>query len=241
MNKKLILINLNKSDSNESITVKYRDRIRWFIFGFLLFSMLGTNIYLLYIAIDYGALINNKRGEIELIKKEISRLREKGKNLSKVDITTLANLENNRFLWAENFEMLGKLTPEDMALTGLFYENNKLSIRGVATTYKGQKEFEQVEKFLKILNSNTQFSDQFSRLRLKQHELVKIKGQDIVNFEIEAPMASIPPISKQIRNIKFAAQSTKKPPKTEEEIPEKVLNIHQGETDPIVVSPGGES
>ena len=241
MNKKLILINLNKSDSNESITVKYHERIRWFIFGFLLFSMLGTNIYLLYIAIDYGALINNKQGEIELIKKEISRLREKGKNLSKVDITTLANLENNRFLWAENFEMLGKLTPEDMALTGLFYEDNKLSIRGVATTYKGQKEFEQVEKFLKILNSNTQFSDQFSRLRLKQHELVKIKGQDIVNFEIEAPMASIPPISKQIRNIKFAVQSTKKPPQIEEKIPEKVLNLHQGETDPIVVSPGGES
>ena len=128
MNKKLILINLNKSDSNESITVKYFDRIRWFIFGFLLFSMLGTNIYLLYIAIDYGALINNKQGEIELIKKEISRLREKGKNLSKGDITTLANLENNRFLWAENFEMLGKLTPEDMALTGLFYEDNKNNV-----------------------------------------------------------------------------------------------------------------
>ena len=241
MNKKLILINLNKSDSNESITVKYLERIRWFIFGFLLFSMLGTNIYLLYIAIDYGALINNKQEEIELIKEEISRLREKGKNLSKVDIMTLANLENNRFLWAENFEMLGKLTPEDMALTGLFYEDNKLSIRGIATTYKGQKEFEQVEIFLKILNSNTQFSDQFSRLRLKQHELVKIKGQDIVNFEIEAPMASIPPISKQIRNIKFAVQSTKKPPQIEEKIPEKVLNLHQGETDPIVVSPGGES
>ena len=51
-------------------------------------------------------------------------------------------------------------------------------------------------------------------------------------------MASIPPISKQIRNIKFAAQSTKKPPKTEEEIPENVVNLHQGETDPIVVSPG---
>ena len=241
MNKKLILINLNKSDSNESITVKYFDRIRWFIFGFLLFSMLGTNIYLLYIAIDYGVLIKNKRGEIELIKKEISRLREKGKNLSKVDITTLANLENNRFLWAENFEMLGKLTPEDMALTGLFYEDNKLSIRGIATTYKDQKEFEQVEKFLKILNSNTRFSDQFSRLRLKQHELVKIKGQDIVTFEIEAPMASIPPISKQIRNIKFAVQSTKISPQIEEKIPEKVLNLHQGETDPIVVPPGGES
>ena len=241
MNKKLIRINLNKSDSNESITVKYLDRIRWFIFGFLLFSMMGTNIYLLYIAFDYGVLISNKQGEIKLIKEEISRLREKGKNLSKVDIMTLANLENNRFLWAENFEMLGKLTPEDMALTGLFYEDNKLSIRGIATTYKGQKEFEQVEKFLKILNSNTRFSDQFSRLRLKQHELVKIKGQDIVNFEIEAPMASIPPISKQIRNIKLAAQSTKKPSIKEEEISGKVLNSYQRKTDSISVSPGRKS
>ena len=206
MNKKLILINLNKPDHNESITAKYFDRIRWFIFGLLLFSMLGTNIFLLYIAINYSMLIQNKRGEIELIKIEISRLREKGKNLSKVDIMTLANLENNRFLWAENFEMLGQLTPEDMAITGLFYEDNKLLISGIAATYKDQKEFEQVEKFIKILNNNTQFSDQFSRLRLKQHELIKIKGQDIVNFEIEAPMASIPSIFKQM-NSKFVQKS----------------------------------
>ena len=37
---------------------------------------------------------------------------------------TLAKLENNRFLWAENLERLGEMTPEDMSLTELKYKKN---------------------------------------------------------------------------------------------------------------------
>ncbi len=229
--KKLILINLNKRETSESLAIRNKERIRWFLFGLLVSLLLGANSFALFIGFNYNSLINQKNMEIDQIKKETSRLREKGKNLSKQDIMTLANLENNRFLWAENLEKLGKMTPEDMSLTELHYKKNKLLIKGIATTYRGQKDFEQVERFIHILKSNDEFSSHFTRLRLMHHSLINVRGQDVVTFELEAPLATIVPISKQIRNIKYASQTTKIPPQ-EKVVPEK---------DPIMVSPKGES
>jgi hypothetical protein len=227
----LILINLNKRETSESLAIRNKERIRWFLFGLLVSLLLGANSFALFIGFNYNSLINQKNMEIDQIKKETSRLREKGKNLSKQDIMTLANLENNRFLWAENLEKLGKMTPEDMSLTELHYKKNKLLIKGIATTYRGQKDFEQVERFIHVLKSNDEFSSHFTRLRLMHHSLINVRGQDVVTFELEAPLATIVPISKQIRNIKYASQATKIPPQ-EEVVPEK---------DRIMVSPKGES
>jgi len=229
--KKLILINLNKRETSESLAIRNKERIRWFLFGLLVSLLLGANSFALFIGFNYNSLINQKNMEIDQIKKETSRLREKGKNLSKQDIMTLANLENNRFLWAENLEKLGKMTPEDMSLTELHYKKNKLLIKGIATTYRGQKDFEQVERFIHVLKSNDEFSSHFTRLRLMHHSLINVRGQDVVTFELEAPLATIVPISKQIRNIKYASQTTKISPQ-EEVVPEK---------DPLMVSPRGES
>ena len=229
--KKLILINLNKRETSESLAIRNKERIRWFLFGLLVSLLLGANSFALFIGFNYNSLINQKNMEIDQIKKETSRLREKGKNLSKQDIMTLANLENNRFLWAENLEKLGKMTPEDMSLTELHYKKNKLLIKGIATTYRGQKDFEQVERFIHVLKSNNDFSSHFTRLRLMNHSLINVRGQDIVAFELEAPLATIPPISKQIRNLKYASQNAKISLQ-EDLAPSK---------DPIMVSPRGES
>mgnify|MGYP001168033504 FL=1 len=229
--KKLILINLNKRETSESLAIRNKERIRWSIFGLLVSLLFGVNGLTWYIGFNYNSLINQKNMEIGQIKEEISLLREKGKNLSKKDIMTLAKLENNRFLWAENLEKLGEMTPEDMSLTELQYKKKKLLIKGIATTYRGQKDFEQVERFIHVLKSNNEFSSHFTRLRLMHHSLINVRGQDIVTFELEAPLATIVPISKQIRNIKYASQTTKIPPQ-EEVVPEK---------DPIIVSPKGES
>ena len=230
--KKLILINLNKRETSESLAIRNKERIRWFIFGLLVSLLFGVNGLTWHIGFNYNRLINQKNMEIAQIKEEISLLREKGKNLSKQDIMTLANLENNRFLWAENLEKLGEMTPEDMSLTELQYKKNKLLIKGIATTYRGQKDFEQVERFIHVLKSNDDFSNHFTRLRLMHHSLINVRGQDIVAFELEAPLATIPPISKQMQTIKFATQSTTKSPREEKDSAEK---------DPTVLSPGGES
>jgi len=206
---KLILINLNKQKTSESLAKRNKERIRWTLFGLIVSLLLVGNIIIFYIGFNYNNLIYQKNQEINQIKEEISRLREKGKNLSKQDIMTLAKLENNRFLWAENLEKLGEMTPEDMSLTELKFKKNKFYIKGIATTYSGQKDFEQVERFIHLLKSNKDFADHFTRLRLMNHELLNVRGQDIVAFELEAPLATIPSISQQMKKSKFVVKSKK--------------------------------
>jgi hypothetical protein len=126
-------------------------------------------------------------------------LLKKGKNLSKQDILMLAKLENNRFMWADCLQRLGNMTFIDMSLTGLKFKKTKLLIQGIASTYKGKKEFEQIENFIHTLNSDRDFSSNFVRLKLKHHELLKIRNQEIVSFEIEATLKSVPHISKQVK------------------------------------------
>lgn len=206
---KLILINLNKQKTSESLAKRNKERIRWTLFSLIVSLLLVGNLIVFYIGFNYNNLIYQKNQEINQIKEEISRLREKGKNLSKQDIMTLAKLENNRFLWAENLEKLGEMTPEDMSLTELKFKKNKFYIKGIATTYSGQKDFEQVERFIHLLKSNKDFADHFTRLRLMNHELLNVRGQDIVAFELEAPLATIPSISQQMKKSKFVVKSKK--------------------------------
>mgnify|MGYP007000446195 len=69
-----------------------------------------------------------KKAEISRLKQEIEQLQSRGKNLSKDDILSFADLENDRFLWAKNLELLGKMTPDDMAITGLRFKRQKMFI-----------------------------------------------------------------------------------------------------------------
>jgi hypothetical protein len=102
-------------------------------------------------------------------------------------------------MWAECFQRLGKMTPDDMSITGLKFKRNKLVIKGIAVTYKGKKEFEQIENFVHTLKSDNIFSNQFMNLKLKNHELLTVRGQEIVSFEIEAPLKSTPSVQNLLR------------------------------------------
>ena len=79
-----------------------------------------------------------KENEITDVKKQIQDLQAKGKNLSKQDIMSFADLESAELL--KNFELLGKMTP-DMALTGLKFNkrNKKLYIEGISVYTKMKK------------------------------------------------------------------------------------------------------
>ena len=124
--KKFILINLNQTDTKEARTVRWKERGRWMIFTVIVLSLIFANTSLFLIGSGYNRLIAQKENEIADIRQRIRALQAQGKNLSKRDILSFAELESNRTLWARNFELLGKMTPDDMALTGLkFNKRNK--------------------------------------------------------------------------------------------------------------------
>ena len=199
--KNFIKINLNKTDSKEVRVQRWKERGRWTIFSVIILSLCTANIIILLIGSGYSRLIAQKKSEITEVKKQIQDLQAKGKNLSKQDIMSFADLESSRTLWAKNFEMLGKMTPDDMALTGLKFNkrNKKLYIEGISVVYKDEEEYEVVHDYINRMKRNSDFSNKFPKIKFRQGSLKKVRGQEIVHFEVEA---ALKPSSKKKRNKK---------------------------------------
>ena len=184
--KTYIKINLNKAESSEVVKERVLERTRWAIFGILIFSFVFINIRVLMIGFGYNSVINKKKNQIVQLENAIEQLQSKGKNLSKNDIMSFADLEQDRFLWARNMELLGKMTPDDMAITGMKFKRDKLTIKGIALTFEDRKDFEIIDEYVQTLRSNKEFSQNFSRIKYVGHQKVNIRGQNIIRFEVIA-------------------------------------------------------
>ena len=186
MSKHYIVINLNKAESAETRLARIREQVRWGIFGVLMLLLVSVNFQVWMISNGYNDIISQKKVEIERLKDEIDKLESEGKNLSKGDILSFANLEQDRFLWAQNLEKMGRVTPDDIAITGLRFKREKLIIRGIALTFEDRKDFEIIDEYVQTLRKNKEFSNNFNRIKYVGHNKVNVRGQDIVRFEIEA-------------------------------------------------------
>jgi Tfp pilus assembly protein PilN len=186
MTKQYIIINLNKAESAETRLERVREQGRWATFAFLLIFLLGVNFRVWMINNGYNNIIDQKKVEIERLNDEINKLQSQGKNLSKNDILAFADLEQDRFLWAQNLEEMGNMTPDDMAITGLRFKRGKLIIKGIALTFEDRKDFEIIDEYVQTLRKNKDFSNNFGRIKYVGHSKVSIRGQEIVRFKIEA-------------------------------------------------------
>ena len=186
MDKKYIVINLNKAESAETLQARLKERFRWGVFGVLIVLLVGVNARVWIINSGYDKIINKKELEIARLKNEINKLQSVGKNLSKEDILSFADLEQDRFLWARNLEKMGALTPDDIAITGLKFKRKKLVIKGIALTFEDRKDFEIIDEYVQTLRNNIEFASNFSKIKYVGHSKVNVRGQDIVRFEIEA-------------------------------------------------------
>ncbi len=185
---KFISINLNQSESRETIREQWKNRSRWFMFGLITLLLLFVNVETWWIGRGYSKLIERKESEIRDVKIQISTLRKEGKNLSKADIMSLAELENNRILWARNMQLIGEMTPEDMAITSMKYKNDKIIIGGIAVVYEDGKDFDIIHDYINRLKRNKKLGENFSKIKFNQGSLKMIRGQEIVEFVIEAAL-----------------------------------------------------
>ena len=185
---KFISINLNQSESRETIREQWKDRSRWFMFGLITILLLFVNVETWWIGRGYSKLIERKESEIKDVKAEISTLRKEGKNLSKADIMSLAELENNRILWARNMQLIGEMTPEDMAITSMKYKKDKIIIGGIAVIFEDRKDFDIVHDYINRLKRNKKLGENFSGIKFNRGSLKTIREQEVVEFEIEAAL-----------------------------------------------------
>ena len=155
--KTYIKINLNKAESSEVIKERRLEQTRWVVFGVLVFSLFVINLRIWMMGFGYNSVIEKKNNQIQELKEEIRQLQSKGKNLSKNDIMSFADLEQDRFLWARNMELLGEMTPDDMAITGMRFKRDKLTIKGIALTFEDRKDFEIIDEMFRPLETIKNF------------------------------------------------------------------------------------
>ena len=169
LDKQYIIINLNKAESAETRIERVKERGRWFMFFLLFMLLISANARVIFISNGYDSIIEKKQNEIYQLKDQINQLKSEGKNLSKYDILSFADLEQSRFLWAENFEKMGSVTPDDIAITGLRYKREKLLIFGIALTFEDRKDFEIIDEYVQTLRNNKEFSSNFSKIKYVGH------------------------------------------------------------------------
>ena len=184
--KTYIKINLNKAESSEVLKERALERTRWVIFGAFIFFLFIINLRVWMIGFGYNRVISKKNNQIQELRNDIMKLQSKGKNLSKNDIMSFADLEQDRFLWARNMELLGKMTPDDMAITGMRFKGDKLTIKGIALTFEDRKDFDIIDEYVQTLRANKEFSENFTRIKYVGHQKINIRGQNIIRFEIIA-------------------------------------------------------
>ena len=185
----LIIINLNQSFSSSEIKLKKDENTRWVYFTLILLALLGNLFWFIHINMNINQLIEQRKDTIAQLGVDTDKLKQKGRiNLSKKDIENLYNVENNRITWADKFTEFANITPEDMAITGIVFRNNKFTINAISLINKNEKEFAIVENLINKLQSSEIISKDFSNIKFKSSQIKITRGQEILVFVIEAKL-----------------------------------------------------
>ncbi|MCF7797278.1 MAG: PilN domain-containing protein [Lentisphaeria bacterium] len=182
----VIKINLNHAMSRASRREMIRERLRWSYFWGISVLLVVALVFLYLENGKVNDIITQKEDQIWDIKEQIKKLQQKGKNLSKADIMSLAELESGRIFWAEKFMELSKVLPEDMAITRIIFKNDILTIQGVSRIFLGEREFDVINRFIEALRKDAIFSEDFEDVKFSKFSRITVLKQDIVEFEILA-------------------------------------------------------
>lgn len=185
----LIIINLNQSFSSSEIKLKKDENKRWVYFSLILVALFGNLFWFVHINMNVNQLIEQREVTISQLSMDTEKLKQKGRiNLSKKDIENLYKVEKNRITWADKFKELAAITPEDMAITGIVFRNNKFTINAISLINENEKEFAIVENLINTLQGNEIISIDFSNIKFKSSERKITRGQEILVFVIEAKL-----------------------------------------------------
>jgi Tfp pilus assembly protein PilN len=185
----LIIINLNQSYSSSEIKLKKDENTRWVYFSLILVALLGNLFWYIHINMNINQLIEQREDTIAQLGVDTEKLKQKGRiNLSKKDIENLYNVEKYRITWADKFTEFANITPEDMAITGIVFRNNKFTINAISLINENEKEFAIVENLINTLQSSEIISKDFSNIKFKSSQRKITRGQEILVFVIEAKL-----------------------------------------------------
>ena len=185
----LIKINLNQTVSKAQREQIKEEQKRWMIFASICGLFALYLVWFFFINSRMNYIIENRIETIKNIKQQTEELKNKGKiNLSKKDIVTLNNFEKKRMFWAPKLLALTTITPENMTITGLEFENKRLEISGMTTTSPDKQDNEIVKSFMNKIMENEEFNKNFKNIKIEEIKRDDEKGQKVVSFIVEAKL-----------------------------------------------------
>ena len=184
-----IKINLNQTVSKAQLEQIKEEQKRWILFGFIIILFIGSLGWFYFINNRLNFIIEQRNNTIADIKINTKKLTSKGKiNLSKQDIHNLFNLESTRIYWSDKLLELSKITPEDMAITKFEFKGKNLTITAISNLNSGEKEFAVVENFMKMIDGNSKFNNDFKDIKFGFLDKDFAKKQELLSFKIEAKL-----------------------------------------------------
>jgi Tfp pilus assembly protein PilN len=179
-------VNLNKASNrlDQSVVRQKRRLVIAIAFYFLVIVLVSS--LAIYKSIQNYEQIKTLRNTLSQIDEEINRLQTSSEFLSPEDIFTLAELARNRLTWTEKMDVLGRILPKDVTLTGIDYDYqiNILIIKGITKVNPRMKDLDLINSILDIIKNDPDFSSGFSNIKFGGSDRIKHLGQELISFEI---------------------------------------------------------
>jgi Tfp pilus assembly protein PilN len=179
-------INLNKASNRmDQFAQRQQRRVVMAVGTYFLVIVLIAG-FVIYKAMQNQRTINSLRGNLAQIDSEIDRLQASSEFLSPQDIYTLAELANNRLTWTEKLDVLGRILPKEVTLTGLDYDYqvNSLTIKGITKVSIRMKDLDVINSIIDIIKADPNFSSGFVDIKFGGSDRVKRQNQELIAFEI---------------------------------------------------------
>jgi len=179
-------INLNKASNRMDQFAQRQQRRVVIAMGTYFLVIVLIAGFVIYKAMQNQRTINSLKGNLAQIDGEIDRLQASSEFLSPQDIYTLAELANNRLTWTEKLDVLGRILPKEVTLTGLDYDYqvNSLTIKGITKVSIRMKDLDVINSIIDIIKADPNFSSGFVDIKFGGSDRVKRQNQELIAFEI---------------------------------------------------------
>ena len=180
-------INLNKASNRLDQFEQQQQRRRVITLSFFLFVLVVVTGVAVFYALQTQGRISSYQQELTKIDEEIKQLEASAQYLSPEDIFALAELADSRLTWTEKLNVLGKIMPQDVAITELYYDYQirSLRIKGISRVKAQTRDLDLVMSIVNLIKDNKDFNKDFVDIRFSSSTRIKHHGQDMIEFEIE--------------------------------------------------------
>ncbi len=177
-------INLNKFGE---MKLQQEKEKKTFIRAILIFGIGSILLFGLVLYLDsiLAKKVQNRQEFLKETEKVIASYQKSTDFLSSSDLDLLAKTFTDRIFWAKKLVALSQEIDNKMAITQFSYKNGVLSLYGVTSIDKNQREFDLIDQFIIKLKANTQISMDFPEIKYSRASRDKVKDTDIIRFQID--------------------------------------------------------